>query len=221
MIGGYWKLIDFIFVYLFLSSANIENLFYAFNWFFSDDATLIMVNLFIRSFAKIDDVKMEYSVQITFRWQEDLLFSRWPRFPGKSGPMIVWPIPTSWAKPTWKVGWRALRNINQYNILGLRSDQVLDNDRCWQGVDAGHLFQVDQSIHMFWIFPKCSISCLFGGFKLLSWQEREGGAVPQHSRAKRLHSHLSRWLRPLQHQVLDHPHHHPHNCNHHPYHPRR
>ena len=34
MIGGYWKLIDFIFVYLFLSSANIENLFYAFNWFF-------------------------------------------------------------------------------------------------------------------------------------------------------------------------------------------
>ena len=131
MIGGYWKLIDFIFVYLFLSSANIENLFYAFNWFFSDDATLIMVNLFIRSFAKIDDVKMEYSVQITFRWQEDLLFSRWPRFPGKSGPMIVWPIPTSWAKPTWKVGWRALRNINQYIILGFRPDQVLDNDRCW------------------------------------------------------------------------------------------
>ena len=36
-------------------------------FFFSDDATLIMVNLFIRSFAKIDDVKMEYSVQITFR----------------------------------------------------------------------------------------------------------------------------------------------------------
>ena len=142
MIGGYWKLIDFIFVYLFLSSVNSENLFYAFNWFFSDDATLIMVNLFIRSFAKIDDVKMEYSVQITFRWQEDLLFSRWPRFPGKSGPMIVWPIPTSWAKPTWKVGRRALRNINQYNILGLRPDQVLDNDRCWQGVDAGHLFQV-------------------------------------------------------------------------------
>ena len=34
MIDGYWKLIDFIFVYLFLSSANIENLFYAFNWFF-------------------------------------------------------------------------------------------------------------------------------------------------------------------------------------------
>ena len=113
-----------------------------------------MVNLFIRSFAKIDDVKMEYSVQITFRWQEDLLFSRWPRFPGKSGPMIVWPIPTSWAKPTWKVGWWALRNINQYNILGLRPDQVLDNDRCWQSVDAGHLFQVDQSIYMFWIFPQ-------------------------------------------------------------------
>ena len=36
-------------------------------FFFADDATLIMVNLFIRSFAKIDDVKMEYSVQITFR----------------------------------------------------------------------------------------------------------------------------------------------------------
>ena len=41
----------------------------------SDDATLIMVNLFIRSFAKIDDVKMEYSVQITFRqkWSDDRL----------------------------------------------------------------------------------------------------------------------------------------------------
>ena len=34
-----------------------------------------MVNLFIRSFAKIDDVKMEYSVQITFRqkWSDDRL----------------------------------------------------------------------------------------------------------------------------------------------------
>ena len=43
--------------------------------FISDDATLIMVNLFIRSFAKIDDVKMEYSVQITFRqkWSDDRL----------------------------------------------------------------------------------------------------------------------------------------------------
>ena len=41
----------------------------------ADDATLIMVNLFIRSFAKIDDVKMEYSVQITFRqkWSDDRL----------------------------------------------------------------------------------------------------------------------------------------------------
>lgn len=41
----------------------------------TDDATLIMVNLFIRSFAKIDDVKMEYSVQITFRqkWADDRL----------------------------------------------------------------------------------------------------------------------------------------------------
>jgi hypothetical protein len=27
---------------------------------FSDDATLIMVDLYVRSFAKIDDVKMEY-----------------------------------------------------------------------------------------------------------------------------------------------------------------
>lgn len=34
-----------------------------------------MVNLYIRSFAKIDDVKMEYSVQITFRqkWHDDRL----------------------------------------------------------------------------------------------------------------------------------------------------
>ena len=43
--------------------------------FFSDDATLIMVNLFIQSFAKIYDVKMEYSVQIPFRqkWSDDRL----------------------------------------------------------------------------------------------------------------------------------------------------
>jgi len=41
----------------------------------TDDATLIMVDLYVRSFAKIDDVKMEYSVQITFRqkWQDDRL----------------------------------------------------------------------------------------------------------------------------------------------------
>lgn len=45
------------------------------NYLIADDATLIMVNLFIRSFAKIDDVKMEYSVQITFRqkWSDDRL----------------------------------------------------------------------------------------------------------------------------------------------------
>ena len=37
----------------------------------ADEATLIIVNLYVRSFAKIDDVKMEYSVQITFRQQWD------------------------------------------------------------------------------------------------------------------------------------------------------
>ncbi|XP_040565593.1 glutamate-gated chloride channel isoform X1 [Lepeophtheirus salmonis] len=41
----------------------------------TDTATIIVVNLYIRSFAKIDDVKMEYSVQITFRqkWNDDRL----------------------------------------------------------------------------------------------------------------------------------------------------
>jgi len=41
----------------------------------TDAATIIVVNLYIRSFAKIDDVKMEYSVQITFRqtWNDDRL----------------------------------------------------------------------------------------------------------------------------------------------------
>jgi len=41
----------------------------------TDAATIIIVNLYIRSFAKIDDVKMEYSVQITFRqqWCDDRL----------------------------------------------------------------------------------------------------------------------------------------------------
>jgi len=34
-----------------------------------DGATLVWVNLYVRSFEKIDDVKMEYSVQITFRQQ--------------------------------------------------------------------------------------------------------------------------------------------------------
>ena len=34
---------------------------------FSDGPTKVMVNLYVRSFEKIDDVKMEFSVQITFR----------------------------------------------------------------------------------------------------------------------------------------------------------
>ena len=33
-----------------------------------DGPTKVMVNLYVRSFEKIDDVKMEFSVQITFRW---------------------------------------------------------------------------------------------------------------------------------------------------------
>ena len=36
----------------------------------SDGPTNIQVNLMIRSIDKIDDVKMEFSVQITFRWDE-------------------------------------------------------------------------------------------------------------------------------------------------------
>jgi anionic glutamate receptor len=34
-----------------------------------DGPTKVMVNLYVRSFEKIDDVKMEFSVQITFRQQ--------------------------------------------------------------------------------------------------------------------------------------------------------
>ena len=33
----------------------------------ADGPTKVMVNLYVRSFEKIDDVKMEFSVQITFR----------------------------------------------------------------------------------------------------------------------------------------------------------
>jgi len=35
----------------------------------TDGATTVNVNLYVRSFEKIDDVKMEYSIQITFRQQ--------------------------------------------------------------------------------------------------------------------------------------------------------
>jgi len=35
----------------------------------TDGPTIVRVNLYVRSFEKIDDVKMEYSVQITFRQQ--------------------------------------------------------------------------------------------------------------------------------------------------------
>ena len=78
--------------------------------------------------------------------------------------------------------------------------------------DAGKVWMPDTFFRLtsryicFGFSPTFSISCLSDGFELLLWQEREGGSVPQHPRAKRLHSHLSRWLRPLQHQVLDHPH---------------
>ena len=34
-----------------------------------DGPTKVLVNLYVRSFEKIDDVKMEFSVQITFRQQ--------------------------------------------------------------------------------------------------------------------------------------------------------
>ena len=33
----------------------------------TDGPTMVLVNLYVRSFEKIDDVKMEFSVQITFR----------------------------------------------------------------------------------------------------------------------------------------------------------
>ena len=33
----------------------------------TDGPTIVRVNLYVRSFEKIDDVKMEFSVQITFR----------------------------------------------------------------------------------------------------------------------------------------------------------
>ena len=35
----------------------------------SDESTKVLVNLFVRSFEKIDNVKMEFSIQITFRQQ--------------------------------------------------------------------------------------------------------------------------------------------------------
>ena len=35
----------------------------------ADGSTKVLVNLFVRSFEKIDDVKMEFSIQITFRQQ--------------------------------------------------------------------------------------------------------------------------------------------------------
>ena len=34
-----------------------------------DGPSLVWVNLFVRSFEKIDDVRMQFSVQITFRQQ--------------------------------------------------------------------------------------------------------------------------------------------------------
>ena len=34
-----------------------------------DGPTMVLVNVFVRSFEKIDDVKMEFSFQITFRQQ--------------------------------------------------------------------------------------------------------------------------------------------------------
>ena len=34
-----------------------------------DGPTIVWVNLFVRSFEKIDDVRMQFSVQITFRQQ--------------------------------------------------------------------------------------------------------------------------------------------------------
>ena len=40
----------------------------------ADGPTKVMVNLFVRSFEKIDDVKMEFSVQITFREEIFRLF---------------------------------------------------------------------------------------------------------------------------------------------------
>ena len=41
----------------------------------TDGPTKVTVNLFVRSFEKIDDVKMEFSVQITFRqlWNDNRL----------------------------------------------------------------------------------------------------------------------------------------------------
>ena len=43
----------------------------------SDGPTNIQVNLMIRSIDKIDDVKMEFSVQITFRFVDILMQIMW------------------------------------------------------------------------------------------------------------------------------------------------
>ena len=41
----------------------------------TDNPTIVSVNIFVRSFSKIDDVKMEYSFQITMRqaWMDQRL----------------------------------------------------------------------------------------------------------------------------------------------------
>ena len=41
----------------------------------SDESTKVLVNMFVHSFEKVDDVKMEFSIQITFRqkWNDNRL----------------------------------------------------------------------------------------------------------------------------------------------------
>ena len=89
-----------------------------------DGPTKVLVNVFVRSFEKIDDVKMEFSFQITFRqqWNDNRLAFNNMRGRIKYLTMTdrgkvrntIWKICDNWC------------SILTHNFLG---------------VDAGHLFQ--------------------------------------------------------------------------------
>ena len=109
-----------------------------------DDATLIMVNLFIRSFAKIDDVKMEYSVQITFRqkWSDDRLTYQ---------HRLVGDMESEWPLPTF------LEIINQINgIFEQAKIHHLWGEKLWNisKVNAGAV------VVIFQLLEKCSFNVL-------------------------------------------------------------
>ena len=109
-----------------------------------DDATLIMVNLFIRSFAKIDDVKMEYSVQITFRqkWSDDRLTYQ---------HRLVGDMESEWPLPTF------LEIINQINgIFEQAKIHHLWGEKLWN-ISKVNAVAV---VVIFQLWEKCSLNVL-------------------------------------------------------------